>query len=350
MRKKVAPGALTIVLLMLVSVSAFAGGQRETGVPITLEVSIPAPAESHPSPFADGANTYAKLMGLSADVIAFQPASGKQLADIKAAIARTGGYAVFFVVFSSSPEAVSIARTLEQAGVYWVSGGPKPPDLKAWDFLHWVAHIGYDGFAAGSFTATELIKTFKTPGQGKIIALQGRLDDPTNAERWQGLQKVLTDRIQLVQWDSAQGDRTKAHDSVRAMLAAHPDVDGVWAENDEMAMGAIQALKEAGLAGTVKVTGCGGDPEMLDAVSEGLAAATVVDDRRYQAELSLAMALEAKQGGLDVASLPHKDRMFEISGLDVDSSNAGQALRDYAGATRWYDLTSFFARWSVALD
>jgi ribose transport system substrate-binding protein len=352
MRKKVAPGALTIALLMLVSAPAFGGGQGETGVPITLEVSIPAPAQSHPSPFADGADTYAKLMGLSADVMAFQPASGKQLADIKAAIARTGGYAVFFVVFSSSPEAVSIARTLEQAGVYWVSGGPKPPDLKAWDFPHWVAHIGYDGFAAGSFTAAQLITTFKTPGQGKIIALQGRLDDPSNAERWQGLQKVLTDNpgIQLVQWDSAQGDRTKAHDSVRAMLAAHPDVDGVWAEDDEMAMGAIQALKEAGLAAAVKVTGCGGDPEMLDAVSEGLAAATVVNDQRYQAELSLAMSLATKQGRLDVVSLPHKHRMFEISGLDVDSSNAGQVLRDFAGSTRWYDLTSFFARWSVALD
>jgi ribose transport system substrate-binding protein len=337
---------------MLVSPLAFAGGQGETVVPITLEVSIPVAVDTGQSPYADGAEAYAKLMGLSADVLSSEPAPGKQLADVKAAIARTGGYAVFFIVFVNAADAVSIARTLEQAGVYWVSGGAKPPDLKAWDYPHWVAHIAYDGFAAGSFTALQLITTFKTPAQGKILALQGRMDDTANAERWQGLQKVLTDNpgIQLVQSDAAQGDRTRAHDSVRAMLEAHMDVDGVWAEDDEMAMGAIQALKEAGLAGKVKVTGCGGEPEMLDAITEGLAAATVLNDLRYQAELSLAMALAAKQGRLNAAFLPHKDRMFEISGVNVDASNAGLVLRDNAGGTPWYDLTDFFARWSVALD
>ena len=67
----------------------------------------------------------------------------------------------------------------------------KPADVKVWDYPHWIAHISFDGLAAGTYTATELFKTFKTPGQGKIIALQGRLGDTPNAERWEGLQQVL---------------------------------------------------------------------------------------------------------------------------------------------------------------
>ncbi|HTP59993.1 MAG TPA: sugar ABC transporter substrate-binding protein [Spirochaetia bacterium] len=348
MKNAVLPCAVAAAVLFCVR--AFAGGQPET-VPITLEVSVPASASPVQSAFKDGAETYASLVGRVADVVFADSAAGKQLADIKAAVARTGGYAAFFVVFADPAGAASIAGTLEQAGVYWVSGGDKPPDLKAGDYPHWVAHIAYDGFAAGSFTADRLIKTLPNPGEGKILALAGLPGNASSAERWQGLQKVLTDNpgVQVLQPDAAPGDRAKAYDAVRALLASRHDVDGVWAENDETALGALQALKQAGLAGKVKVTGCGGDSEMLEAVTDRLAAATVILDQRYQAELSLAMALAAKQGKLDVASLPRKERMFEISGINVDTSNAARELEASRGA-RWYDLTSFFARWSVALD
>ena len=259
---------------------------------------------------------------------------------------------MFFVYFATATNAVSIAKTLEQAGVYWVSGGSTPVEVTAWDYPHWVAHIAYDGFAAGSFTADQLIKALPAAGQGKIIALQSRVDDPPDAERWQGLQKILNDNpgVQLVQWDSAQGDLTTAHDAVRAMMASHPDVNGVWAENDDMALGALQALKELALEGEVKVVGCDGKFDMLEAIKDGLAAATVLNDGKYQAELSLAMALAARQRKLDVVSLPHKNRMFEICGVSVDANNADQVIRDYIDATPSYDLTGFFLRWSVALE
>jgi hypothetical protein len=52
-----------------------------------------------------------------------------------------------------------------------------------------------------------LPKIFKTPGQGKIIALQGRLGDTPNGERWEGLQQVLSKNpgTQLLQWNLRSG-------------------------------------------------------------------------------------------------------------------------------------------------
>ena len=46
---------------------------------------------------------------------------------------------------------------------------------------HWVAHISFDGVAAGYYTADELFKTFKTHGRGRIIALQGLLANTPSA-------------------------------------------------------------------------------------------------------------------------------------------------------------------------
>jgi ribose transport system substrate-binding protein len=133
------------------------------------------------------------------------------------------------------------------------------------------------------------------------------------------------------------------------MLVAHPDIDGVWTANDDMAMGAIQALKEAGLAGKVLVSGCDGIPEMFDAIKGGLAAATILNDGKYQAQLGLAMSLAAKEGKLDVKSLPQKYRQFEIPAVNVNRDNVNQVVHDYLESTPTYDLSNFFAQWSVAI-
>src|SRR5260370_26129273 len=119
--------------------------------------------------------------------------------------------------------------------------------------------------------------------------------------RFKGLQKALAESpgVQLLQWEGGDWDRTKGYNLTKTMLVARPDIEGVWAANDEMAMGAIQALKEAGKAGTIKVSGCDGIPEIYDAIRAGYASSTVMQDAKYQAELGLAMALAAKQGKLD---------------------------------------------------
>ncbi len=349
--------ALTCIgaLLMVVAVGAFAGGQKESAAakaPTTLAISIRTLSSPYQVMYKNGAEAYSKIVGLPLDVLTTEANSEKGLTDIKAEIARTGGNVAFYVDPNDAADAVSIAKTMEAAGVYWVSWWSKPAEVKVWDYPHWVCHVTFDGFPAAVFTATELLKTFKTPGQGKIIALQGRLGDTPNGERWQGLQKVLSDNpgVQLLEWESAEWDRTKAYNDTRAMLVAHPDVDGVWTANDDMAMGAIQALKEAGLAGKVKVVGCDGIPEIFDAIKSGLAAASVLNDGNYQAELGLAMSLAAKQGKLDVSSLPHKYRMFEIPAVNVNAANVDQVKHDYIDNIPTYDLSNFFARWSRALE
>jgi ABC-type sugar transport system substrate-binding protein len=61
-------------------------------------------------------------------------------------------------------------------------------------------------------------------------------------------------------------------------------------------MGAIQALKEARFAGKVLVSGCDGIPEMFAAIKKGLAAATILNDGKYQAQLGLRCRLRRKRG------------------------------------------------------
>jgi ribose transport system substrate-binding protein len=214
-------------------------------------------------------------------------------------------------------------------------------------YNYWVAHITFDSVGTGYFNATQLFKAMKTPGKGKIIALQGQLANNAAIGRFQGLQKAPKENpdVKLVQWEAGDWDRTKGYNLTKSMLVAYPNIDGIWSANDEMAMGALQALKEKGLAGKVPLTGTDGIPEIFDAIKAGHVVSTVMQDAKYQSQLGLSMALAARDGKLKVASMPAKYRSFMIPGTQVTRENVEQVVNDYIKNTPKYDLSDFFDRW-----
>ncbi len=349
MRRKVS--YLVVILLavsLFVSTGLFAGGKAGTAeAPVTLVVCIRGLDNPYHANYAVGARELGKKLGLPVDVLTSEANSQKQFADLRAEIAKTGGNMVASVDPNEAPDVVPIAKMLEDAKAYWVNWWNKPPDVKVTDYPHWVSHIAFDAVGQGYYNAKELFKTFKPPNQGTIIAIQGMLANNAAIGRFQGLQKALKENpgVTLLQWESADWDTTKAYNVTKALLAAYPDVDGVWCANDNMGMGAIQALKEAGLAGKVLVTGTDGNPEAFDAIKAGLMTSTEFQDSRYQAQLGLTMCLAAKDGKLDVASLPTKYRSWLIPGVKVNRENVDQFVKEYIDKMPKYDLSDFFAKW-----
>jgi len=340
--------AILIVLGLVFSVGLFAAGGAETAKgPTTLVVCIRGLDNPYHANYAVGARELGKRLGLPVDVLTSEANSQKQFADLRAEIAKTGGNMVASVDPNEAPDVVAIAKMLEEAGVYWVNWWNKPPDVKVTDYPHWVSHVAFDAVGQGYYNANELFKTFETPNQGKIIAIQGMLANNAAIGRFQGLKNALKENpgVTLLQWETAEWDTTKAYNITKALLVAHPNVDGVWTANDNMGMGAIQALKEAGLAGKVLVTGTDGNPEAFDAIKAGYMTSTEFQDSRYQAQLGLSMCLAAKDGELDVASLPTKHRSWLIPGVKVNRENVDEFVREYIDKMPEYDLSDFFASW-----
>ncbi|MDB5660192.1 MAG: ribose transporter [Cypionkella sp.] len=106
---------------------------------------------------------------------------------------------------------------------------------------------------------------------GKYAELFGNPADNNAATRSNGYETVLTQYPDLVKaaQEVADWDRTKGHDKMQSILQANPDIIGVIAGNDEMALGAIAALKEAGKLEGVKVGGFDGSPDAVAAITAG---------------------------------------------------------------------------------
>ena len=107
--------------------------------------------------------------------------------------------------------------------------------------------------------------------EGKYVELFGSPSDNNAATRSNGYETVLSQYPDLVKagQDVANWDRTQGHDKMQALLQANPDIIGVISGNDEMALGAIAALKKAGKLDQVKVGGFDGSPDAVAAIKAG---------------------------------------------------------------------------------
>ncbi len=297
--------------------------------------------------WARGGQAFADSVGGVHVIQTCEGSSEKQLNDIKALVAKAGKDAVFCIDPNESPNIIPIAKALEAAGVYYVSWWNKPENVKAWDYPHWVAHVAFDGISAGEFAANVLFK--KMGGKGKVVAIKGMLANSIAIDRYKGLENILAKNpgIKLVASDTAEWDRTKAFEKMKSFLVANPDVGGVWAANDNMALGALEALRAAGLAGKVLVTGCDGISEMLDAIAAGEAAATVLNDSFWQGGMGLALALAAKTGKIDLKKTPKEKRQYFARAVEVSQDNVKEVIATYVKGTPkydWNDLYAFYVR------
>jgi len=221
----------------------------------------------------------------------------------------------------------------------------KPDDLHPWDYdPYWVAHMGVDGVPSGYYVASELFKAIG--GEGQIVALQGLLANVPAIQRFDGLKQALAENpgIELLEDQTAEWDRTKAVAVTEAFLAKYPDVKGIWAANDNMGLGALEALRTAGLAETIPVVGIDGTSEAINATISGEFAATVNNDPMWQGGMGLSIPYSAKMGVFDPAAEPHEHREFFFEPVFVNTANAAQIKADYIEGIPNYDWDDLWGR------
>ncbi|MFF9058371.1 substrate-binding domain-containing protein [Streptomyces sp. NPDC014882] len=167
--------------------------------------------------------------------------------------------------------------------------------------------VASDNVSGGELAARTVAE--KLGGTGRIVILQGQAGTSAARERAEGFAKGLKayPGIQVLAQQPADFDRTKGLDVMSNLLQAHPDVQGVIAANDEMALGAIKALgSKAGKS--VQVVGFDGTPDGLTAVGNGTLYASVAQQPSELGRIAVDNALKALRGEkvADLVKVPVK--------------------------------------------
>ena len=136
-----------------------------------------------------------------------------------------------------------------------------------------VSHIASDNAAGGKMAADYLIE--QLGGKGKIVELEGIAGSSATRDRGQGFEDgIKNSDFKLVAKQTADFDRTKGLSVMENIIQSKGEIDAVFAQNDEMALGAQKALEDAKM-NDVLVVGFDATDDAVEAVKNGKMAATV---------------------------------------------------------------------------
>jgi ribose transport system substrate-binding protein len=296
----------------------------QNGNPVTLVNSIRSLTNPYHATWNLGGRVFAESIGAEYVTLVTEGNSERGIADIQAILARTGGDVVLNVDPNDSPDALPIVEACVDAGAYVVTQWNKPADLHPWDYdPHYVAHISFDGVLYGEETANTLFDAMG--GSGGFLALGGILSNVPAIERRAGLLRAMANNpdVEMLDFQVANWSETEAFDIVSAWLTRFgSDIGGIWAANDSMGIGALEALRAEGLAGEVPVTGIDGIRLAVEAVMAGEFAATVAWDPFWQGGMALSIGYGAYSGDFNPADEPPEHREFYGTGILVTEENA----------------------------
>ena len=139
----------------------------------------------------------------------------------------------------------------------------------------------------------------KLGGEGGILMMHGYMGQAAQIKRDAGAREVLAQhpKLELLAAQTAEWDRAKAVTLMENWLQSHGDkVAAVFAQNDEMAMGALLAIERAGKKDQILVVGVDAIGDALEAVKAGRLDATVFQDGIGQARTALRTAIALSKG------------------------------------------------------
>jgi ribose transport system substrate-binding protein len=193
-----------------------------------------------------------------------------------------------------------------------------------------VSFVGASDYDLGKETARALFKAMG--GKGNVIALEGVKGTLTNIDRMRGVRDVMKDfpNIKLLAAQPGNYQRLQALQVMENLMQSYPQIDGVFAANDAMAAGAIEAMEGANRKALV--VGINGTKEAVDAVNAGKMLATGDYNGFLQGCLGTMAALRSLRG------LPVPKEIVLPAAVIDKSNTASQAVPvEQRSCPRWED-------------
>ncbi|MEG2513198.1 MAG: substrate-binding domain-containing protein [Acetivibrio sp.] len=159
-----------------------------------------------------------------------------------------------------------------------------------------IAHIGYDAIKSGKIAGQYLADTLG--GKGKIVELQGIMGTNVAQNRSKGFNEVMAANpdMKIVACQVADFDRATGMTVMENILQANKEIDGLYAANDEMLLGALEAIEAAGRLEEITVIGCDAIDDTLEAIKSGKAEATIAEPPFFLGKAILNTAFDYLEG------------------------------------------------------
>lgn len=242
-----------------------------------------------------GMEKYAKEVGVSAQIEDSKNEVGTQFNQIQNFIASGVDAIVISPVDTDATVSISDAAAAANIPLVYVNRQPINVDMLP-DNQAFVASNEVD---SGTLQTQEVCRILG--GKGKVLVLMGALTDQTGIQRTKDIHDVIAtpecSGMEVVAEESGEWQRFKGNNIMTNWLSAGIEFDAVIANNDEMAIGAIQAMKASGIKmEDVVVAGVDATADALAAMTAGDLDVTVFQDAKAQGRGAVEAAIRLAKG------------------------------------------------------
>jgi ABC-type sugar transport system substrate-binding protein len=309
------PGVVCgLAALAILAGLASSGCRRPAAGPKQVVIGLTVPSLSHPFfvCIKNHVEDEAKQLGVKVIATDAEDVSAKQMAIVEDFIAQ-GVDGVLMAPIGA--EALSPAvESLNRAGIPVATVDRK---VARGDVL---VHVGADNVEGGRVAARYIVE--KLAGKGAVIELEGTPGASPAIDRKKGFDEVIAaSRLKLLASQTAEFYRAKGQSVMENLLEVHHDFQAVYAANDEMMLGALEAMSAHGVPpGRVVTVGYDVIPDAARGIKEGRLTASVEQFPGQQARRALRLLVAKIRDGQ-----PPPRREIYLTPLVIDKSNLDRA-------------------------
>jgi len=280
------------VLALLALLAACGGGAAEEPAPagaVTLGLSLSTLNNPFFVTLADGAQAAADAAGVTLTIVDAQDDPAREATNIEDLIEQKVS-----AILINPTDADAIVPSIQKANA---AGIPVFTIDRAAAGGTVVSHIASDNVAGGRLAGEFLCNALS--GSGKVVELEGIAGTSAARDRGQGFNDYLAGDcagLEVIARQTANFNRAEGLSVFENILQAEPEISGVFAHNDEMILGAIEAAKAAGRAGAIVFVGFDAVDDAVAAVNAGDLAATVAQQPAVMGQLGVETALASLNG------------------------------------------------------
>lgn len=271
-----------------------------------------------------GAQQAAEALGVEYSILEYEGSASKHLEIIESQLAN--GVQAFFGDSNDTANVRAITEMTSAKGATYIA---------VWDTMPWMHPLDQgDGYGT-YFTADDVVNAYSLAkvlfeamgGKGNLVHVTGFPGASPDIARTRGLDKALAEYpdIKLVVRQPGNWNPIDARKVMEDAIVAHGDIAGVYAQNDSIGLGVVQALEEAGIK--VPVVGHDGNAENLTMIEEDRYLATISYMPQYQAGYALVRAFDIIRGYKPSPI----ERMLYTGGTLVTKDNVGGLKAFLAG-------------------
>ena len=275
---------------ILLSSVAMAGSSQAAEKTVALVLGVKG------SPFyqalACGAQAKAKELGLELSVSAPDQFAADLQVPVVNAVTATGP-AVAAIVPTDMQALIAPMKELHERGTKVVT-----IDQTIGDSSFVQTQILTDNEAGGRLAADAMNALLE--GKGKVLVITQPPGSAAQDARTTGFEEELKEKFTGIEYLGPQyqsDDPQKAAEIVTSTLSAHPDLAGIFATNDQGAIGAITGLRQAGAAGNVKVVAYDAATAEVNAFKNGTIHALIAQNPKQEGEIAMEAAAKLMDGG-----------------------------------------------------